>query len=376
MLSTVRLANFRGYADLSLALAERLTVLVGDNAQGKTNLLRAVETLGLGDSRETPAGEMLRFGATTGCVEGQVASDGSSDRLLAGLSGRGLRLALNGKAVSRPRWVGRLPVLFVGPEDREQVTGPPAARRDLLDELLEQCEPEYLSALKEYRRALRQRNRALARGRESLPEEVEIWDEPLARAAGVILAHRIRALGVLAPRAAAWHCELTGGLAELGIGYRTGVERPEADEQSRFWTEALRAALRASRERELAWGATLVGPHRDDVAIHLSGRALKGTGSSGEVWSAILALTLASAEHLGRRLGRLPVLLLDDVLSALDISRRRRLLGVLGGFPQAFLTTTSRVESEEGLSVYEVHEHRLFRLGHEEVTAAAWQRRN
>jgi DNA replication and repair protein RecF len=107
-----------------------------------------------------------------------------------------------------------------------------------------------------------------------------------------------------------------------------------------------------------------VGPHRDEIAISLKGRPLKGSGSSGEIWSAILALALASAEHLGRRLGILPVLLLDDVLTVLDIRRRGRLLRVLAGLPQAMLTTTRLPDGLEGTAeVFEVSGHRLLRRG-------------
>ncbi len=362
MLAALKLTNFRGYEGLSLDLAGQLTILVGDNAQGKTNLLRAIEVLGLGNAHELVGGTLVRWGSDGGCVEGRVAQDGPADRLQAGISGRGVRLSLNGKTITRPRWVGRLPVLFLGPEDREQVMGPPSARRALLDELLEQCEPKYLAALREDRRALKQRNRALARGPVATPEEVEIWNEPLARFGGVLLASRVRTLSALSPRAGAWHRELTGERAELTVTYQTGVNCRPKDESAEAWGDALLGTLSLLREREMGWGATLAGPHRDDVTISLNGRPLKGAGSSGEIWSAILALTLASAEHLGQRLGHLPLLLLDDVLSALDVSRRDRLMGVLRGFPQVLLSTTNWASACGAQAVYEVKQHRLIRL--------------
>ncbi len=380
MLSAIKLVNFRGYEELNLSLEGRLMVLVGDNAQGKTNFLRAVEVLGLGDSRGLKGEELIRFGASYGTVEGHVQRNGYHECLLAGLSGRGARLSLNGKVVSRPRWVGRLPVLFIGPEDRDQVTGPPSARRALLDELLEQCEPAYLTALREYRRALRQRNRALA-GLETQLEEIEIWEEPLARAGGILLSSRVRALSALAPRAKAWHRELLGldstrhAAGDLAVSYQTNVTCPSAGASPEAWGEAFREALVAARERERAWGTTLVGPHRDEVAITLNGHILKGAGSSGEIWSAILALTLASAEHLGQQLGSLPLLLLDDVLTALDASRRDRLLGVLKGLPQALLTAIQCPVGVVTQSVYEVRQHRLTRLAQDSVTPA-WESRD
>ena len=370
ILSSLKLANVRGYESLSLALGPRLTVLAGDNAQGKTNLLRAVEALGLGDDGAAP-GDLLRHGAEGGHLEGRLEQDGGPIRLAAALTGRGVRLALNGKTVPRGRWMGRLPVLFVGPEDRDQVTGPPAARRALLDELLEQAEPAYLAALREYRRALRQRNRALSRP-DATDGEVAIWEEPMARAAGALLSRRVRAVEALAPRAAAWHGELTGAMAgrDLTLRYEATVAAP-ADASEAAWSEAVAAALEANRGRDRAVGTTLGGPHRDEVAIVLAGRPLKAHGSSGEIWSAILALALGCAEHLGARLGRLPLLLLDDVLTALDRARRERLLAVLEGLPQALLTTTHAPDPGAARTLFAVRAHTVSPLGAEEA-AIAW----
>ena len=410
ILRTLRATDFRGYAELNVELDGRLTVLAGDNAQGKTNFLRAVETLGMGDSAALAAGEAVRFGAEKAAVEGKVEKGGSSydERLRVDLStasrdgeqgsrairsgslgksvsgfgaggehgspnaksvsgfGAGVRLSLNGKTVPRSRWIGRLPVLFVGPEDRDQVTGPPSARRALLDELLEQCEPEYLTALREYRRALRQRNRALSRA-ESSEEEIEIWEEPLARAGSILLAHRLKAVSALGPRATEWHRELVGGGGGGGLGDGLAVEYVSefplaaAGASASAIAKALAEALASARGHERLFGSTLVGPHRDEVSISFAGRLLKGAGSSGEIWSAILSLAFASAEHLGRKLGSLPVLLLDDVLTALDATRRERLLSVLMGFPQALLTTTHRPQAlkEGSIRIFTVSGHHL-----------------
>jgi len=344
-LASLKLVCFRGWGSASLNLGPGLTLFIGDNAQGKTNLLRGVEVLGLGAApgAEAAVGDLVRWGSDAGSIEGRLGvEEGVTPlRLLVGLGGRGFKLSVNGKTAARPRWIGLCPVLFVGPEDRDQVTGPPSARRALLDELLEQCEPRYLAALREFRRALRQRNRALA-DPESGDGEIEIWEEPLAQAGGILLAQRVRALESLGPRAAAWHRELAGGGADraLGLAYRGSVTAPAAAGPE-GWSDALAEALVSGRLRDRAAGTTLTGPHRDEIEISLGGRPLKGSGSSGEIWTAVLALALASAESLGERLGRLPVLLLDDVLAALDRTRRDRLLGIAASLPQVLLTATS-----------------------------------
>lgn len=360
ILSRIALTDFRGYASARAELGGSLTVLEGDNAQGKTNFLRAVELLGLGEARDG-GGSSVRFGADEALVEGEAEGEGGvRERLTSVVPARGgAKLALNGKRVQRAKWVGRLPVLFVGPEDRDQVTGPPSARRALLDELLEQCEPAYLRAVREYRLALRQRNRALERP-DAAAEEVEIWEEPLAEHGGMVVFHRLRALEALGPRAAAWYGRLAGEDAGLGLAYRGSLERVPAGGPAGC-AEALREAYASARERERALGSTATGPHRDEVEISLGGRALKGTGSSGEIWTAVLALALASAERLGERLGRLPLLLLDDVLTWLDEGRAKRLLGVLAGMPQAMLAATRLPESVPARAVFTVSAHKLAR---------------
>lgn len=365
ILESLVLSDFRGYASLEMSLGGRLSVLVGRNAQGKTNLLRSIELLGLGDARGS-WGDMIRIGGSEAIVEGEVRGRAGLEQMIALISPAGAKLSVNGKRVARPSWVGRLPVLFIGPDDRNQVVGPPSVRREMLDEMLEQSEPAYLAALREYRRALKQRNRALENpgaGR----EEVEVWDEPLVECGGLLISHRLRILESVAPRAAAWYRELSGSGAVLGVSYKSG-SGPPANGSARECADRLREALAATREREMAQGTTVVGPHRDDVEIVLGGSPMKSVGSAGEVWTAILSLALSFAERMGEKMGRLPLLLLDDVLSSLDEDRRGRLLGVLEEMTQAVLTTTQMPQSCRAQAVYEVVEHRVSRIGGGEKT--------
>jgi len=360
ILESLALSDFRGYSSLELDLDGRLSVLVGRNAQGKTNLLRSIELLGLGDAHGS-WDDMIRFGGTEAIVEGSVKSSAGSEQMIALISPSGAKLSLNGKRATRPSWVGRLPVLFIGPDDRNQVVGPPSVRREMLDEMLEQSEPAYLAALREFRRALKQRNRALefpGSGR----EEVEVWDDPVTEHGGLLISHRLRILENVAPRAAAWYRELSGSEVELRVSYKSGSGLP-AGNSARECADCLRAALAATREREMAQGTTVVGPHRDDVEIVLGASAMRSVGSAGEVWTAILSLALSFAERMGEKMGRLPLLLLDDVLSSLDSDRKGRLLGVLEEMTQAVLTTTQVPQPCRAQAVYEVVEHKVRKIG-------------
>lgn len=383
VLSSLKLTDFRGYTALQVKLGGRLTVLTGGNAQGKTNFLRSVQTLGLGDAREA-GGEQVRFGRDVGAIEGCVSCRDAEDRLLVTISRSGTaRLSINGKAASRPRWVGRLPVLFVGPGDRDRIMGPPAARRAVLDELLEQVDAAYLVARRGYQRALRQRNRALAAPRFEM-EAIAIWEDALAKHGAVLSAGRVQVLSALGPQIGAWHRELTDGeVKDLALNYVSGASRqdslaagPDSGSVS-SWECVLRARFKEMRERERAAGTTLVGPHRDEVEIRLEDHALRETGSSGEIWTVILAQVLASAEYLGEKLGRFPVLLLDDVMATLDRERSERLLAVLSRYdPQAVLTTTDKVAEGYAEEMFAVAGHTLERLGGPCTTEKTWQPRS
>lgn len=380
VLSSLKLSDFRGYAALQVKLGGRLTVLAGGNAQGKTNFLKSVQTLGLGDAREG-GGEQVRFGRDFSAIEGCVSCREFEERLLVTIARSGYaRLSINGKAASRPRWVGRLPVLFVGPGDRDRIVGPPAARRAVLDELLEQIDAAYLAARRGYLRALRQRNRALAAPRFEMGT-VAIWEDALAKHGAVLAAGRVQVLSALGPQVGAWHRELSKGpVKELALNYVSGAIKrdspaggPDSGSVS-AWERALRSRFSEMRERERAAGTTLVGPHRDEVEISLEGHALRETGSSGEIWTVILAQVLASAEYLGEKLGRFPVLLLDDVMATLDRERSERLLGVLSRYePQAVLTTTDEVAEGYAGETFTVTGHTLERSSGARGKEKTWQ---
>jgi len=177
---------------------------------------------------------------------------------------------------------------------------------------------------------------------------------------GILVHHRLRVLSALSPRAGAWYHQLAGKAGEFGLAYRGTVVAPDAASPT-VCARVLREAWANDRPRDKAVGTTSVGPHRDDVDISLGGRALKGMGSSGEIWTAVLSLSLASAEYLGERLGHLPLLLLDDVLTWLDPARSRRVLEVLAGMPQVILTTTRLPEGVPAKTVFEVKEHTILR---------------
>ena len=236
---------------------------------------------------------------------------------------------------------GALRIVVFGPEDMLLVVGAPGLRRAFLDELAAARTPGYAAALATYGRALAQRNRLLRAIREESAEQGELryWDRPLVEAGGEIVAERRNLLAVIAGPLARAHAEIAPEEASAPLALRYETNAPsQSGETPR---DALARRLAETAEKEIWNGATLVGPHRDDVVFELAGRDLAGFASRGQQRTAILALKLAELELLTETDGRPPLLLLDDVFSELDPDRRAHLVRRIGELPQAFVTTTA-----------------------------------
>ena len=346
-LAALTLTNFRSYRQLDLDLSPGLTVVAGENAEGKSNLLEAIHLLAIGKSHRAAAERDL--------VSWQAADEGGYAMLAASLEGRGgpleLRVALDcggegGGIVKRVRvnglpkraldLVGLMSAALFSADDVDLVFGPPSGRRRYLDILLAQASRRYAQALARYQRTLAQRNALLRAMREGRAGEDELanWDESLAAEGAVTLAERWARVPELGGHAAAAFERLSGGGA-LAADYASTAE-PSADEDAEA---AIRRALAASRRQERAQGMTVVGPHRDDLRLTLDGVTASRHASRGQARLAALALRLAEARLLAERKGEPPLLLLDDALSELDERRRSLVLEEVVRYPQAIVTT-------------------------------------
>ncbi|MSQ06921.1 MAG: DNA replication and repair protein RecF [Dehalococcoidia bacterium] len=373
-LSRLVLTNFRSLLQLDLALPAGVVVFFGDNAQGKTTLLEAAYLLAIGRSfRADAEREVLNFQAAAGgesaLVGGHIAKGGESDALHlqiyvgfrpvgaapAAAAGPdaleqapqrpGLNYSVQKEVrVSRSRrtaagLVGLLGAVLFSAEDIQLVQGPPSGRRRYLDILSSQADPMYLKSLQRYQRMVQQRNRllrALREGRAQAPE-LEFWDQELVREGSLITWQRRQATIALSRLCDAEYRQLSGSAEELTLRYQPSMPPGEdlADTQRGF-----RQRLARLRPRELAAGATLLGPHRDDFLLLSKGVDLGVFASRGEARTLALALRLAEAAYLSAARGDEPVVLLDDVLSELDASRRRLVLQKVAGYQQALITTT------------------------------------
>jgi DNA replication and repair protein RecF len=340
------LKGFRSYAALDVDFPAGPQVVVGDNATGKTNLLESLVVLGTGRSHRAGAdGELVAWGAEFCRLEAAATNAAGVQaqlEVVVALSASGggrKRVMVNGVARRPTALAAALPVVLFAPEDMLLISGAPALRRSALDVLVAQTTPAAGATLSNYSRAITQRNNLLRAIREgtAAPDELHFWDEVVIDDGARIVDWRREVLARLAEPLAAAHHEIAPGEERLELRYSTNAE-PQAAETTR---DALRRRLAETADKEQWNGATLIGPHRDDAVFASAQRDLAGFASRGQQRTAILAFKLAQLDLVHAAIGQPPLLLLDDVFSELDPSRRAHLVRRIGELPQAFVTTTT-----------------------------------
>ncbi len=334
VLKQLRLAGFRNLTALQLEPGPGLNVVSGPNGAGKSNVLEAIGLLCAGRSfRGARLEALLQEGAEQGWLQAEALVRPVQERRRIEMARpRHRRLLHEGK---RPRsiawWRTRWPVVWFHPGSLQVSAGPPQQRRDLLDGLLELLDPAGAAERLAYERALRSRNRLLKAGG-AAPGALSAYEQLLARHGPRLVAARRRMLRAVAPLAERAFGEIAGEQLPLSLRYvASAPEEPD---------DFLRA-LQASREQDARLKRTGIGPHLDEVAVRLGGAAARHRASQGQHRAVALALVLAQGELLAARLGRRPVLLLDDVSSELDPDRNARFFEAAarrGG--QLFVTTT------------------------------------
>src|SRR5213593_680855 len=350
------LEDFRGYARARFDLSPGVTAFVGPNGAGKTNLLEAVHLVARGESsRAGDDVEMIRWGAPLSRVTVDACRAAERTRLevtlfapAADVRRRPRRYTADGAPRRADDVVGALTVVAFFPQDTDLLASAPSARRRYLDAMVAQVDREHRADTRAYARVLEQRNALLRAGRdeqEPVPEsELAFWDTELIRLSAAISLRRESALRELRPafrRAAA----SLGADPVPDVAYAGQVRGETSDERA----EGYRRLVLEKRERERWQGTTLVGPHRDDLAVAADERPLPTFASRGEQRSAVLALKLAEAEWLRSRTGEHPVFLLDDVLSELDAARRDAFCRALPVEAQAMLTAAVLASIPEAL---------------------------
>jgi len=342
-LDKIALRNFRNYEELALSFAPGVNLIVGDNAQGKTNLLEAIAYLGTGKSfRAMKTGEMVRFGAEFADIEGSVFSQEREQTLRWVLfaGSRPRQIFRNGAKKKTAAEISNImsTVLFC-PEDLMVLKAGAAPRRRLGDNALCQLRPNYDAALTEYNRILEQKNRILKDHFEN-PGVLEILPEyntRLCQVGALLISYRARFYESLGKAAAEYHRQFSGGSEEFRLDYKTVSTVSDPFAPVKDLTENLMDHLQAHYRAELETCQCLTGPHKDDFSVSLDHIDLKAYGSQGQTRTAAISLKLAQRELMKRESGEEPVLLLDDVLSELDPGRQDFVLNqIVSG--QVFIT--------------------------------------
>ena len=342
-LNELKLRNFRNYEQLELEFSSGVNLIVGDNAQGKTNLLEAIAYLGTGKSfRAMKTAEMVRFGADFAEIEGSVFAQERNQTLrwLLFPGSRARQLFRNGvKKKTAGEMAGVLPTVLFCPEDLMVLKTGAAARRKLGDHALCQLRPNYDAALTEYCRILDQKSRILKDHYEN-PAVLEILPEyntRLCQVGALLISYRSRFYESLGKAAAEYHAQFSGGAEEFDLQYHTVSNITNPFAPLPVLTEQLQEHLQHHYRAELETAQCLTGPHKDDFSVTLSGIDLKSYGSQGQTRTAAISLKLAQRKLMGRESGEEPVLLLDDVLSELDPGRQDFVLNqIVSG--QVFIT--------------------------------------
>ena len=339
----IELRDFRNYAHVKLEFDPGVNLIVGDNAQGKTNLLEAVSYLGSGKSfRAMKTSEMIRFGTDFADISGNIFSQERNQTLRWVLfnGSRPRQIWRNGaKKKTAGDIAGVLPTVLFCPEDLMVLKTGAAQRRRLGDHALCQLRPNYDAALTEYNRILDQKSRILKDHYDNpsvlaiLPE----YNTRLCQVGALLISYRARFYDSLGKSAAKFHGQFSGGAEEFRLDYKTVSTVKDPFAPVHVLTGELQDHLERHYRAELETATCLTGPHKDDFTVSLSGIDLKSYGSQGQTRTAAISLKLAQRELMGREMGEEPVLLLDDVLSELDPGRQDFVLNqIVSG--QVFIT--------------------------------------
>lgn len=336
------LKDFRNYQNLDLSLDKNITILVGDNAQGKTNILESIFLLATGRShRTTRDQDLLRWHSSLFVVRVKYTRQGIKHTLEYRYNEEIKKkvILLDGIEHKGKEIMGHITTVFFSPEDLSLVKGMPALRRRFIDIEISQVNPAYFRYLHQYGRILFQRNNTLRliRERKQAEDMLDIWDTQLADVGEKIIVKRIEAVKKLSMLARLMHRKITDGKEDLYLQYKSQSEYVKNPDLTR---EIIEQDLKKSRKQDIARAHTSVGPHRDDLSLSVNGSDLRIYGSQGQQRTGVLALKLAELEYMKSETGEYPVLLLDDVLSELDGERRKYLVETIKDRVQTFITTT------------------------------------
>lgn len=367
-LESLTLKNYRNYGDLTLEFSDGVNVFLGENAQGKTNLLESIYVLALARSHRTSSDkDLIQWSEKEATISGRVKRAISDTPLSLNFSNKGKKARVNHLEQSKlSQYIGQINVILFAPEDLELVKGAPSVRRRFIDMEFGQMNPLYLYNTTQYKRILKERNAYLKRLQLKQTTDtvfLDVLSEQLVNVGAQILLARESFLKKLEQAAQPIHAEISDQRETLHLVYNSSVNFDEKDDLAGV-TAAFEAALLKQRAREIMMGSTLLGPHRDDLQFIVNDNDVAVFGSQGQQRTTALAVKLAEIDLMQQETGEYPVLLLDDVLSELDANRQTHLLLAIQDKVQTFITAPSLTDVARQL----IHTPKVFHVKHGEIT--------
>ncbi|MED4600604.1 DNA replication/repair protein RecF [Paenibacillus validus] len=342
-LKTLSVQHYRNYEHIEFATDHMVNIIVGPNAQGKTNLLESIFVLALTKSHRTNQDkELIRWNEKAALLHAEVEKEYGTFQLDLTISQQGKRAKVNGLEQRKlSNFIGSLNVVMFAPEDLEIVKGSPGVRRRFLDMEIGQVHPAYLYDLSQYNKILVQRNNYLKQmfGFSGKLPLLDVWNEQLAQFGTKIIKKRQSFIKKLQIWAEKIHAGITNGQERLKIAYDSSLSLAEDQEEAVLFDHFM-IKLSQTKDQELRRGVTLVGPHRDDLRFYINDKEVQTFGSQGQQRTTALSLKLAEIELICEEVGEYPLLLLDDVLSELDRYRQTQLIETFQRKVQTFITTT------------------------------------
>jgi len=361
-IQNLTLSSYRNYERLDLQFENKVNVIIGENAQGKTNLMEAIYVLAMAKSHRTSNDkELIRWDEDYAKIEGRVIKKNGSVPIQLVISKKGKKGKVNHIEQQKlSQYVGAVNTIMFAPEDLNLVKGSPQVRRRFLDMEIGQVSPVYLHDLSLYQKILSQRNhflKQLQTRKQTDQTMLDVLTEQLTEFAAKVVMKRLQFVEQLEKWAQPIHSGISRGLEELTLKYHTSLHVSDSPDLSKM-INSYQETFSKLRDKEIERGVSLSGPHRDDVLFYVNGRDVQTYGSQGQQRTTALSLKLAEIDLIQEEIGEYPILLLDDVLSELDDYRQSHLLHTIQGRVQTFVTTTS----VDGIDHKTLNEAEIFRV--------------
>lgn len=362
-LSNFSLEAYRNYSDLTVDFSPNVNIFLGQNAQGKTNLLESIYFLGLTRSHRTSNDkDLIRFENDFARIKGHLNQSQMELDLEVRITNKGKIAYINHLEQAKlSNYIGKMTAILFSPEDLNLIKGAPSVRRRFMDLEFGQISSEYLYFLSQYRQVLKQKNNYLKQLSFKKANDLvflEVLSDQLAGLGAEIIHYRLKLLSQLNEKSRIAHKELSNTSEELELKYSSNGIEFDSDSTVESLYQQLLSAYENNQAKEVRTGTTLVGPHRDDIQFTINGQDAHLFGSQGQQRTVVLSIKLAEVQLIHEITGEYPILLLDDVMSELDVTRQTALLNYIYGKTQTFITTTDL----DGISWEIIQKPKIFNI--------------